>query len=73
MDPRAMSTRQIGIDEVQQALSDGNVNLPTGALWGPQRTATVEASGQLFSAADYEKLVVPIATALLCGFPSSVA
>jgi len=34
------------------------VNLPTGALWGPQRTATVEASGQLFSAADYEKLVV---------------
>src|SRR6266550_6710032 len=58
MDPRAMSTRQIGIDEVQQALSDGNVNLPTGALWGPQRTATVEASGQLFSAADYEKLVV---------------
>jgi HAE1 family hydrophobic/amphiphilic exporter-1 len=58
MDPHAMATRQIGIDEVQQALSDGNVNLPTGALWGRQRTATVEASGQLFSAADYEKLVV---------------
>jgi HAE1 family hydrophobic/amphiphilic exporter-1 len=58
MDPQAMSTRQIGIDEVQVALSDGNVNLPTGALWGPQRTAAVEASGQLFNAADYEKLVV---------------
>src|SRR6202521_3620468 len=58
MDPRALTTRQIGIDEVQQALSDGNVNLPTGALWGRQRTATVEASGQLFSATDYEKLVV---------------
>jgi HAE1 family hydrophobic/amphiphilic exporter-1 len=58
MDPHAMATRQIGIDEVQQALSEGNVNLPTGALWGPQRTATVQASGQLFNAADYEKLVV---------------
>jgi len=58
MDPQAMSTRMIGIDEVQQALSDGNVNLPTGALYGPARTATVEASGQLFNAAGYEKLVV---------------
>ena len=58
MDPHALATRQIGIDEVQQALSDGNVNLPTGALWGRQRTATVQASGQLFNAADYEKLVV---------------
>ena len=58
VDPHAMATRQIGIDEVQQALSDGNVNLPTGALWGPQRTATVQASGQLFNAADYKKLIV---------------
>jgi len=32
--------------------------LPTGALYGPARTATVEASGQLFNAAGYEKLVV---------------
>src|ERR1700676_2195434 len=58
MDPQALSTRLIGIDEVQQALSERNVNLPTGALWGPQKTAAVEATGQLFSAADYEKLVV---------------
>ena len=58
MDPHAMATRQIGIDEVQQALSDGNVNLPTGSLWGRQQTTTVQATGQLFTAADYEKLVV---------------
>ena len=58
MDPHALATRQIGIDEVRQALSDGNVNLPTGALWGRQRTATVQASGQLFNAADYGKLAV---------------
>jgi len=58
MDPHALATRQIGIDEVQQALSDGNVNLPTGALWGPQRTSTVQASGQLFNADEYKKLIV---------------
>ena len=43
---------------VQQALSDGNVNLPTGALWVGNETTTVQASGQLFNAADYEKLIV---------------
>ncbi len=58
MDPHALATRQIGIDDVQQALSEGNVNLPTGSLWGRQQTTTVQATGQLFNAADYEKLVV---------------
>ena len=58
MDPHAMAVRQIGIDDVQKALSDGNVNLPTGSLWGRRQTSTVEASGQLFNAADYGNLVV---------------
>src|SRR5712692_9832756 len=58
VDPKELTTRQIGIDEVQQALTSGNVNLPTGSLWGPQRTQTVQATGQLFNAADYAKLVV---------------
>ena len=58
VDPRELTTRQIGIDEVQQALDSGNVNLPTGSIWGAQRTQTVEATGQLFNAADYSKLIV---------------
>ncbi len=58
VDPHELATRQIGINDVRQALSDGNVNLPTGALWGRQRTETVQATGQLFKAADYEKLIV---------------
>src|SRR6266849_2493480 len=57
VDPKELTTRQIGIDEVQQALTSGNVNLPTGSLWGPQRTQTVQATGQLFNAADYAKLI----------------
>jgi HAE1 family hydrophobic/amphiphilic exporter-1 len=58
VDPRELTTRQIGIDEVQQALNSGNVNLPTGSIWGAQRTQTVQATGQLFNAADHGKLIV---------------
>ena len=58
LDPHELATRQIGIDEVNTALNDGNVNLPAGVLWGPQRTVTLQASGQLFKAADYQKLIV---------------
>ena len=58
LDPHELATRQIGIDEVNTALNDGNVNLPAGVLWGPQRTVTLQATGQLFKASDYEKLIV---------------
>src|SRR5215472_6065584 len=58
LDPHEMATRQIGIDDVNNALNDGNVNLPAGVLWGPQRTVTLQATGQLFKAADYSKLIV---------------
>jgi HAE1 family hydrophobic/amphiphilic exporter-1 len=58
LDPHELATRQIGIDDVNSALSDGNVNIPAGVLWGPQRTITLQATGQLFKAADYAKLIV---------------
>ena len=58
LDPHELATRQIGIDEVNNALNVGNVNLPSGVLYGPQRTTTLQATGQLFKASDYEKLIV---------------
>jgi len=57
-DPQALATRQIGIDEVEQSLEEGNVNLPTGTLWGPHQAVNVEATGQLFTAPDYAQLIV---------------
>jgi len=44
VDPQAMATRQIGIDDVVGALESGNVNLPTGTLWGPHEAVTVQAT-----------------------------
>ncbi|HXN06035.1 MAG TPA: efflux RND transporter permease subunit, partial [Nitrospiria bacterium] len=58
LDPSALASRGIGIDEVAAAIGQGNVNLPTGLLSGAHQAFTVQATGQLTNAADYRKLVV---------------
>jgi HAE1 family hydrophobic/amphiphilic exporter-1 len=58
MDPHALASRQIGINEIQTALTNWNVNLPTGAIIGPQRAFTLQASGQLLNAEQYRPVVV---------------
>jgi hydrophobic/amphiphilic exporter-1 (mainly G- bacteria), HAE1 family len=58
LDPKALATRSLGIDEVAAAIAAGNVNLPTGILWGPHRAYTVQATGQLQDAAAFRPLVI---------------
>ena len=58
VDPKALASRQIGIDEVGNALDMGNVNLPTGVLSGKNQAFTIQATGQLYKAADYRPLIV---------------
>ncbi|HEX7020750.1 MAG TPA: efflux RND transporter permease subunit [Gemmatimonadaceae bacterium] len=58
LDPTALSSRGLGIDEVASAISSQNVNLPTGVLNGPNKTYTVQANGQLQDAASFRRLVV---------------
>jgi len=58
LDPKALAARSIGIDEVAYAIQNGNVNLPTGILYGTHQAFTIEASGQLKSAEAYRPLIV---------------
>ncbi len=58
LDPRALTTRGIGIDEVQQALGRSNVNLPTGTLYGEHQMFNVMATGQLQNAEAFRPLIV---------------
>ena len=58
LDPKALATRQIGIDEVNQSVQNANVNLPTGTLYGAHQAFTVQANGQLMNAAVYQPLIV---------------
>jgi len=58
VDPDALASRGIGIDEVRQALADTNSNAPLGTLMGDRRLLTLQATGQLQKAADYGPLIV---------------
>nr|MDQ3828261.1 efflux RND transporter permease subunit [Candidatus Tectomicrobia bacterium] len=58
LDPKRLASRGIGIDEVRQAVSQHNVNLPTGILYGEHRAYTVQATGQLSNAAEFGPLIV---------------
>ncbi len=58
LDPRALASRGIGLDEVQTVIDQHNANLPTGTLYGEHRAYTLQASGQLTSAGGYRSLIV---------------
>ncbi len=58
LDPKALASRKIGIDEVAVAIDAANANLPTGVLDGTKQAYTIEANGQLFKADAYRKTVV---------------
>lgn len=58
IDPNALAARGIGIVEVQQAVAQANVNLPTGTLYGKERQFAVTADGQLADAAAFRPIVV---------------
>lgn len=58
LDPKALASRGIGIDEVASVIEKGNVNLPTGTLYGTDKAFTVQATGQLYNAAAYRPLIV---------------
>jgi HAE1 family hydrophobic/amphiphilic exporter-1 len=58
LDPDAMATRGISIDEVKKAIQQTSVNSPTGTLSGEHKNYTIQTNGQLLDAAAYRSLIV---------------
>src|SRR5437763_10346020 len=58
LDPEKLHAQRIGINEIDQALTQWNVNLPTGQLFGPHSTYNIKAAGQLMNAAAFKPVVV---------------
>ena len=58
VDPQALASRQIGIDEVTTALQAGNSNTPTGTLYGATNTFTILSNGKLSSASQFSPMIV---------------
>ncbi len=58
VNPRELTTRGLGLDQVQTAIAQANVELPTGTLSGKDKNYMIKASGQLSNAAAYRPLIV---------------
>jgi HAE1 family hydrophobic/amphiphilic exporter-1 len=58
VDPDKLRAQQIGINEVDQALQNWNVNLPTGQLFGTHQTFNLKAGGQLNNADQFKSVVL---------------
>ena len=56
--PDQLASRGIGLDELQQALGQNNVNQPVGQLDGSRQTFAIKDGGQLANAAAYRPLIV---------------
>ncbi|MCK9387149.1 MAG: efflux RND transporter permease subunit [Sulfuritalea sp.] len=57
-DPSQLSSRGIGIDELQAAVKTANVNQPLGTIDGTRQSFALKANGQLMDAAAYRPLTV---------------
>ncbi|OUC12289.1 MAG: acriflavine resistance protein B [Alkalinema sp. CACIAM 70d] len=58
LDPQALAARDIGLDQVRTAIQQGNVELPTGSLAGPDRAYFIQTQGQLRDAEAFRSLIV---------------
>src|SRR5689334_3745000 len=58
LNPEALASRQIGIDEVEQAIQNANVNMPMGTLYGAHKAYNIQSNGQLSDANVYRSFIV---------------
>jgi HAE1 family hydrophobic/amphiphilic exporter-1 len=58
VDPNELAAKGIGLNEIDAALRNWNVNLPTGTLYGPNTAYNIQVNGQLMRAKDYKPLIV---------------
>jgi HAE1 family hydrophobic/amphiphilic exporter-1 len=58
IDPDKLHAQRIGINEIDQALQNWNVNIPTGQLFGPTSTYNIKAAGQLMNAEAFKPIVI---------------
>ena len=58
VDPTRLHSEQIGLNEVDAALQNWNVNIPTGQLFARSATFNIQAGGQLMNSAAFQPMVV---------------
>ncbi|MCA1987867.1 MAG: efflux RND transporter permease subunit [Desulfarculus sp.] len=58
LNPQTLASLGIGMDQVADAITQENVDLPLGNLDGPYKSLTLQATGQLMTAREYRPIIV---------------
>ncbi len=58
IDPAAIASYGLGLEDVRTALMANNVNAPKGSFDGPRQSYTIGANDQILSAAEYRPVIV---------------
>ena len=58
LDPAQLTARGLSVSDIATAVRSNNVILPTGVLYGRDRTLTIQATGQLSDATQFRTMVV---------------
>ena len=58
LDPAQLTARGLSVNQIAQAVRSNNVTLPTGVLYGRDRTLTIQATGQLADADAFRRMVI---------------
>lgn len=58
IDPNALATRGIGVDEIQAAVAAANANTPVGTLQNEKQQLIIEAKTQLLNAGQFTDIIV---------------
>ncbi|MGY1519142.1 multidrug efflux RND transporter permease subunit [Luteimonas sp. A482] len=58
VNPSALASAGVGMDEIRAAITAANVNMPKGSFDGPTRAIMLDANDQMRSAQEYRDLVI---------------
>jgi HAE1 family hydrophobic/amphiphilic exporter-1 len=58
LDPDLLAARGLGLEDIKNTIANGNVNMPTGNLYGSSSAFQIQTNGQLTKASQYQNLVV---------------
>ncbi|MEJ0094009.1 MAG: efflux RND transporter permease subunit [Methylocella sp.] len=58
VDPQALASRNISLEDVRAVLSEANVDLPKGTLNSPRQTFTLNTNDQLLKPEAYDDLII---------------
>ncbi len=58
IDPSQAAAMNLGMGEIVNQIKQGNVDIPTGTLFGPKTEFTIDIDGQLVKGPQYQELVV---------------